>query len=81
MNYIIMDVQAAIAAPTRNCDVGTAVEQDERFDAFCEAHKYVGDDGTNWCSATCPCYKSIDCGVRWAQMPYEAEGAKQGGAK
>lgn len=67
--------KAALAAPARNCDVGTAEEQAQRFDAFCDAHKYVGDDGANWCSRTCPCYNHINCGVNWAQMPYE------GGAK
>lgn len=70
------DIDAALAAPPRNCDVGTAEEQAQRFDAFCDAHKYVGDDGTNWCSTSCPCYDSLDCGVEWAQMPYEEGGAK-----
>ena len=69
-------VDAAVAAPARNCDVGTAEEQSQRFDTFCDAHKYVGDDGANWCSRTCPCYNDINCGVNWAQMPYEEGGAK-----
>ena len=67
-------VSAALAAPPRNCDVGTAEEQAQRFSRFCDANKYVGDDGTNWCSPTCPCYNIIDCGVKWAQMPYEEGG-------
>ncbi len=62
--------------PRRNCDVGTLKEQSQRFDAFCDAHKYVGDDGANWCSRTCPCYNQINCGVQWAQMPYEEGGAE-----
>ena len=32
-------VNAALAEPPRNCDVGTAEEQAERFMKFCEAHK------------------------------------------
>lgn len=68
--------KAALAAPPRNCDVGTVKEQSQRFDAFCDEHKYVGDDGANWCSRTCPCYNEINCGVQWAQMPYEEGGAK-----
>ena len=67
---------SALAAPPRNCDVGTADEQEDRFERFCDAHKYVGDDGANICSQDCPCYNNLDCGVRWAQMPYEKGGAK-----
>lgn len=66
----------ALAAPPRNCDVGTADEQENRFERFCDTHKYVGDDGANICSQDCPCYNNLDCGVRWAQMPYEEGGAK-----
>jgi len=73
---VIKQIKAALAAPPRNCDVGTAKEQSQRFDAFCDAHKYVGDDGANWCSRTCPCYNDINCGVNWAQMPYESEVGK-----
>ena len=67
---------AALAAPARNCDVGTVKEQSQRFDSFCDAHKYVGNDGVNWCSRTCPCYNDINCGVNWAQLPCESEVAK-----
>ena len=69
-------IDAALAAPPRNCEMGTIKEQSQRFNAFCDAHKYVGDDGANWCSMTCPCYNDIDCGVKWAQMPYESEAEK-----
>ena len=67
-----MNKEVEIGRPRRNCDVGTVEEQSQRFDAFCDAHKYVGDDGANWCSRTCPCYNDINCGVNWAQMPYES---------
>ena len=69
-------IRAALAAPARNCDVGTEEEQSKRFDRFCDLNKYVGDDGANWCSQTCPCYNALDCGVKWAQIPYEEGGAK-----
>ena len=71
-----MNKEVEIGRPRRNCDVGTVEEQSQRFDAFCDAHKYVGDDGANWCSRTCPCYNDINCGVNWAQMPYESEVGK-----
>jgi hypothetical protein len=67
---------AALAAPQRNCNVGTVAEQEDRFEKFCDAHKYVGDDGTNVCSRDCPCYNGMDCGIRWSQMPYEEGGEK-----
>lgn len=57
--------EAALALPRRNCDVGTAEEQDERFRVFC------GDQGA-YCT-TCPCDKppAASCRLLWAQMPYE----------
>lgn len=61
----------ALAAPPRNCDVGTAEEQAQRFDAHCR--KYMG------CRA-CPLRDadgsvSKDCELHWAQMPYTEGGA------
>lgn len=64
-----------LAIPLRNCDVGTAEEQSDRFANFCDSH--------SGCSQ-CP-VKSLwnfanghkpSCGVLWAQMPYEAEGGE-----
>lgn len=66
-------VNAALAKPARNCDVEGVAEQEDRFEKFCDAHKHVGDDGANWCSCDCPCYNATECGIRWAQMPYEGE--------
>lgn len=61
----------ALAEPILNCEVGTAKEQEKRFTEFCDAHKYVGDSGVSWCLSDCPFYNKMDCGVWWAQMPYE----------
>ena len=60
---------AAISAPPRNCDVGTAKEQSERFMEFC-----VGQD----CGRTCPLSDNYDsrCEFAWSQMPYDKGGAK-----
>lgn len=66
-------VDAALSSPPRNCDVGTAQEQAERFGKLCAGQAdCVG----------CPCNKgggiiSSDCFAKWAQMPY----AEEGGAK
>ena len=61
---------AALSAPARNCDVGTAEEQERRYEKFCDSHKWVDDDGANACSSQCPLYNALDCALHWAQMPY-----------
>ena len=79
--------KAALAAPPRNCDVGTAEEQWKRFDEFCIDWEESGPDGG--CSDGCPCmaikskesdgcFGQSGCFSIWAQMPYEAA---EGGAK
>ena len=45
-------VNRALAAPPRNCDVGTAEEQAERFAKVCTANSKDGVRGL--CSETCP---------------------------
>ena len=77
----IEKARRALAAPPRNCDVGTAAEQNERFWEYCNAHscnecparggwRTVIVDGTS--------VRIIQCGVLWAQMPYESEVKNQG---
>lgn len=60
-------VDAALSAPPRNCDVGTADEQMKRqHDTMCNTTKACPD--SDW-----SCRK---CFAEWAQMPYE-EGAER----
>jgi len=64
-----------LAIPLRNCDVGTAEEQAERFHHQCFEYQ------TGRCSPHCgtlPAETRQKCALKWAQMPYEAE---EGGAK
>jgi hypothetical protein len=66
---IIRKCDAALAAPLRNCEVGTAEEQARQFLTYC-----VKQD----CEKTCPfrdCKNSYECAFGWAQMPYEKGGA------
>ena len=67
-------VVRALAAPPRNCDVGTPEEQSDRYEALCDAyHKTTGtcDD--------CPIYKKEckmtgnipHCQLVWAQLKKE----------
>ena len=64
-------VNSALAEPPRNCDVGTAEEQEKRFHSFCKTHL----SGTrSICSEQCPCVgcrSMFHCLTKWAQMPYE----------
>ena len=53
--------KAALSAPPRNCDVGTAEEQDERFDRWCD-RKNIKDCWGIGCRK---------CLIAWAQMPYD----------
>lgn len=75
---LVKSARAALAAPARNCDVGTADEQAERFKAECKRHDHC---------TPCPVHaawgefgegKPKSCQMIWAQMPYEAE---KGGAE
>ena len=59
-------IKDALALPLRNCDVGTAEEQYNRFIYCCTSRKI-------------PCRKSYtrgctECFAKWLQMPYEQEG-------
>lgn len=68
---------AALSAPPRNCDVGTAEEQNNRFARmFCR----VGLEGCMNCKLDTLPYRGNTCGIYWGQMPYEGK-PKEGGAK
>lgn len=71
-----MNKEAEIGKPRRQCDVGTAEEQDERFRDFCP--RFIGGTCTGCELVTCGL---SECAIAWAQMPYEAEeGAEHGKA-
>lgn len=61
-------VMEALAEPVRNCDVGTAEEQDKRFThQFCRA----GIEGCIRCKLNTLQHRGNTCGIHWSQMPYE----------
>jgi len=60
----------ALAAPPRNCDVGTPEEQSIRHSNYC---------GTNPCHDTTRFCNWRRCFAMWAQMPYEAKEGKADG--
>ena len=59
--------RTALSAPPRNCDVGTAEEQEKRFNSFCKRHK-VGLRCVD-----CPVNGVLpkNCALIWSQMPYD----------
>lgn len=58
------DLVENVSLVPRNCDVGTAKEQMQRFLQFCKPHKNCEN---------CPCEEADECKLTWAQMPYESE--------
>lgn len=74
MRTVAEACRAALAAPPRNCDVGTPEEQERRYERFCDSHKWVDDEGANACLADCPLYNTTECALHWAQTPYAEEG-------
>lgn len=72
---VIRKIKAALSAPPRNCDVGTAEEQQARHCAWCRKH---GIDGDNKVNCAHPDMSCDLCTLRWAQMPYVE---KEGGAE
>lgn len=57
-------IEEALALPRRNCDVGTAEEQVERFFNFCKRRKSCDLCPSNSDSV-------VECAIKWSQMPYE----------
>lgn len=70
--------RAALAEPVRNCDVGTAEEQEKRFHDFCRARHLPRMEESRYCAYKCPLEGDTCCELQWAQMPYVE---KEGGAK
>ena len=62
----------ALAAPPRNCDVGTPEEQSARFDAHCRKHMGCLTCQLREKDGSVPKH----CEFAWAQMPYEEGEAK-----
>ena len=70
---VVSRISAALATPPRNCDVGTAEEQTDRFKDLCR--KYRRGPGPRANCKGCPIqHESLHegCTFAWAQRPYEA---------
>lgn len=67
-------VEHALAKPPRNCDVGTAGEQEVRFRNYCWNHS--SRDKNMECQCPIDAEGKAGCKLTWAQMPYEKGGAE-----
>ena len=72
----IVENRTALAAPLRNCDVGSAEEQYDRWSRFCR-YRNAPLSQNRSCKG-CPVYEAMyncksTCELIWAQMPYEGE--------
>lgn len=63
---LMKEIESAIDAPARNCDVGTVDDQKVRFLEFCDVVK-----GPQGHCRNCRVCNASDCELAWAQMPYE----------
>ena len=61
LERIQTEIDKALSAPARNCDVGTAEEQKIRMADFCKDRKCVD----------CVFRDTLDCRFDWAQQPYD----------
>ena len=66
---IVEIAESALSIPFRNCDIGSAKEQEQRFSEFCEMNMNQTGDCSN-----CPTYRyNTQCEFAWANMPYDTE--------
>ena len=63
-----LEIAAALAAPARNCDVGTADEQAERFEAECKRHNNCSSCQIHAAWGEFKEGKPKSCQTIWGQM-------------
>ena len=66
------ELNAALAEPVKNCEVGTVAQQAKRFAEYCESEVCKRKRCKFRAKALC----IEQCALAWAQMPYEEGGAK-----
>ena len=68
------DVCEVLLGVPRNCDVGTAEEQLDRYGMFCQNKCQVCEN--RFSCHICGEWYRMKCMMEWAQMPYEEGGEK-----
>lgn len=74
LKSVVTKMNAALAEPPRNCDVGTAEEQEVRFRNYCWNHS--SRDKNMECQCPIDMEGKAGCKLEWSQMPYKDGGAK-----
>lgn len=74
IHSLLNALKAALAGPARNCDVGTAEEQLDRYGLFCQKKCLICENRFS-CHICGERYR-MKCMMKWAQMPYEEGGAE-----
>lgn len=71
---VLYKIYSALSAPARQCDVGTAKEQDARFSRFCVNQRSGSCVGCQDAVGGFTVANGIrECALVWAQTPYAAE--------
>ena len=70
-----MNREVGIGRPIRNCDIGNAEEQLERYGLFCQ-NKCPICENRHSCHI-CGERRRMKCIMEWAQMPYYEEGGSK----
>jgi len=65
-----MNKEVEIGKPPRNCDVGSAKEQGERYKAYCRKHFTPGRFGGSCHRCPLKDRRGWSCQIAWAQMSY-----------
>ena len=64
-------ITAALAEPPCNCEVGTAEEQTDRFNNYCD--RFLSNHGCSNCPLNNREVNIVTCVCKWSQMPHESE--------
>lgn len=72
----VAKAKTALATSPRQCDVGTADEQAERFETECKRHDHCTPCLVHAVWGEFREGKPKSCQLIWAQMPYKEEGVK-----
>lgn len=73
---ILMNIDLALSAPARNCDVGTWQQQEKRFESFCNRFRHDYCRGCSLGEEFFENHEIGECRLAWAQRKYESEVSK-----
>ena len=69
----IAKIDAVLAAPALNCEVGTWQQQEKRFENFCNRFRHDYCRGCSLGEEFFENHEIGECRLAWAQKPYSGE--------